>query len=99
METIAKKQIIYDYVANCLSANDKADFEAEMQINQELKQEVARLILKRLQNEQRVREHIEKIEIERIEIQKAELKKKNSISIKDAIKQKWERLLENLSSN
>ncbi len=99
METIAKKQIIYDYVANCLSVNDKADFEAEMQINQELKQEVARLILKRLQNEQRVREHIEKIETERIEAQKAELKKKNSVSIKDAIKQKWGQLLENLSSN
>jgi anti-sigma-K factor RskA len=99
METVAKKQIIYDYVANCLSANDKADFEAEMQINQELKQEVARLILKRLQNEQRVREHIEKVEAERIKVQKIELDKRNNISIKERIKQKWGELLDNLSSN
>ncbi len=82
-----------------MSANDKADFEAEMQINQELKHEVARLVLKKLQNEQRVRKHIEKIEIERIEAQKAEMKKKSNISIRDAIKQKWGKLLENLSCN
>ncbi|MDZ7934094.1 MAG: hypothetical protein U5M51_03825 [Emticicia sp.] len=99
METVAKKQIIYDYVANCLSANDKADFEAEMQMNQELKQEVARLILKRLQNEQRVREHIEKVEAERIKVKKIELDKSNRISIKERIKQKWGELLDNLSSN
>lgn len=99
METVAKKQIIYDYVANCLSVNDKADFEAEMQMNQELKQEVARLILKRLQNEQQVREHIEKVEAERIKVQKIELDKRNSISIKERIKQKWGELLDNLSSN
>lgn len=99
METLAKKQIVYDYVANCLSVNDKADLEAEMQINSELRQEVARMILKRLQDEQRVRKHSEKVETEQIEAQKAALKKENNISIKDAIKQKWGKLLENILSN
>ncbi|MFY7910704.1 MAG: hypothetical protein ACOVO2_14155 [Emticicia sp.] len=99
METLAKKQIVYDYVANCLSVNDKADLEAEMQINSELRQEVARMILKRLQDEQRVRKHSEKVETDRIEVQKAALKKENNISIKDAIKQKWGKLLENILSN
>jgi hypothetical protein len=99
MEAVTKKQVIYDYVANCLSENDKADFEAEMRMNQVLEQEVARLILKRMQAEQKVREHIEKVETERIGIQETEFKKKNNVSIKDTIKQKWGKLLENLSSN
>lgn len=99
MKTTSTKQTINDYVANSLSANDKADFEAEMQMSLELRQEVAKLILKRLQNEQKVCEQVEKTVIERMEAQKIELTKKNNISVKDAIKQKWGKLFENLSSN
>ncbi len=98
MEAVVKKQVIYDYVANCLSDNDKADFEAEMRMNQTLEQEVARMILKRMQNEQKVREHIRVAETERVRLQQAEFNKKRN-PIMTSIKQKWGKLIGSLSSN
>ncbi len=95
MEAVVKKQVIYDYVANCLSDNDKADFEAEMRMNQTLEQEVARMILKRMQNEQKVREHIKVAETERVRLQQAEFNKKKNPII-TSIRQQWGKLIGNL---
>ena len=98
MEAVVKKQVIYDYVANCLSDNDKADFEAEMRMNQTLEQEVARMVLKRMQNEQKVREHIRTAEMERIKLQQAEFDKKRN-PIMASIKEKWSKLIGSLPNN
>lgn len=95
METITLNKKIEDYVANRLSEIEKVDFEADMAMDKEIEKEVARQILKKMQIERKVREHIEKLEIERIS--STEVHKTQNIYC--SIKEKWGKLLENLSSN
>lgn len=97
MITIALNSKIEDYVANRMTETEKADFEAEMIMDKELEQEVARMILRKMQIERNINQHIKKVEIERITLNK-ELKIQN-ISLKETIIKKWGKLLDYLSSN
>ncbi len=95
MEPITLNKKIDAYVTNRLSEIEKVDFEAEMMMDKELEKEVARQILKKIQIERKVREHIEKVESERI----SSLEVPKTTNIFTVVKENWLRLLENLSSN
>ncbi len=97
METVTLNERITDYVANRLSANDKADFEADMIMDKELEKEVAREVLRKMQIDYKIKEHIQKAESERIASNKEH--KTQNICLSERIKQKWGRLLDSLSSN
>jgi hypothetical protein len=97
MITIALNSKIEDYIANRMSETDKVDFEAEMMMDKELEQEVARMILRKMQIERNVEQHIKIAEIERVALNQ-ELKVQN-MSLKETIINKWGKLLACLSSN
>jgi hypothetical protein len=95
METVSLNKKIEDYVNNRLVDAEKVDFEADMAMDKELEKEVARVILRKMQIERKVKEHIEKVELERI----SSIQEYKTQSIYDTIREKWGKLLENLSSN
>lgn len=97
MELITWNEKIGQYVANRLSGNDKADFEAEMMMDKELEKEVARQILRKMQIDYKVKEHIQKAELERIMVNEA-IKAPKRCSIQ-SIRQQWGRLFGSMSSN
>jgi hypothetical protein len=95
METLSLNKKIEDYVANRLPEIEKVDFEADMAMDKELEKEVVRLILRKMQIERKVKEHIEKVELERI----SSTQEHKTQTIYSSIREKWGKLLENLSSN
>ena len=97
MITITLNTKAEDYVANRMSETEKVDFEAEIIMDKELEQEVARMILRKMQIERKVKQHIKIAEIERVALNQG-LKVQN-ISLKETIINKWGKLLAYLSSN
>ena len=97
MESITWNEKINQYVANRLSGNDKADFEAEMMMDKELEKEVAHQILRKMQIDYKVKEHIQKAELERVMVNEAIEAPKKSLT--RLIRQQWGRLLGSMSSN
>jgi hypothetical protein len=91
---------IDDFVNNRLSANDAADFEADMVMDVDLQKEVARAILKKMVIERKVREQVELAEKERqkslfMTNQLYATEKKCQVS---GVKMWWQRLSQNFVS-
>lgn len=63
MKTLEERiqQKIEDYVAGRLNPSDKKDFECDMEVDFELQKEVARVYLRKLHLERKVRLHIEQM--------------------------------------
>lgn len=94
MEPITLNKKIDAYVASRLSEIEKVDFEAEMMMDKELEKEVARQILKKMQIERTVREHIETVELERI----GSIQVPKNTNIFTIFKKNWLKLTGSLSS-
>jgi hypothetical protein len=63
MKTLEEKiQLrIEDYVAGRMNPRDKEDFECDMDVDYELQKDVARIYLRKLHLERKVKQHIEKM--------------------------------------
>lgn len=98
---MTKNQKINNYIANRMSENDKSDFEAEMRMDSEIEIEVARIILKKLKEEDRLQDIIEKPVVANDNNLFAQNRHfiEDKDSIKDIFFQKWGKIFYCFSNN